>query len=209
MQCRDVELVLEQEGLAPLPESVRAHVSGCEHCQGYIGDLETIISVSVQLPAEVEPPPRLWVSLRNQLEKEGIIQQAAAPEHGVSWLGRLGDLFRSRTLATATVGLLIAVAAVVEILPRKDVSRSPMSPEIVNIVKQQETDLMNMHLAGTSPVDDSLNQNLQQVKQFIADCERHLKEQPQDELAREYLADAYQQETELLAAMMDRGRSVN
>ena len=210
MQCRDVELVLEQEGLAPLPESVRAHVSGCEHCQGYIGDLETIISVSVQLPSEVEPPARVWVSLRNQLEQEGIIREALPVERSVSRLGRFGDLFRSRTLATATAGLLIAVAAAVELQqPKVFSSPPPIPPEIRTIVQQQETDLMNMHLAGTSPVDTSLDQNLQQVKQFIADCERHLKEQPQDELAREYLAEAYQQEAELLAAMMDRGRSVN
>ncbi|HYL82717.1 MAG TPA: hypothetical protein VE263_00665 [Candidatus Angelobacter sp.] len=213
MQCRDVELVLEQEGLAPLPEAVRGHVAGCQHCQGFIGDLETIISVAVELPAEVEPPARVWVSLRNQLEQEGIIRETVTADQGASWLSRLGNLFRSRTLATAAAGLLIAVAGVVELQrPGTAVSPTPasaISPEIVKIVKQQEVDLMNMHLTGTSPVDASLEQNLQQVKQFIADCERHLKEVPQDELAREYLADAYQQEAELLAAMMDRGRSVN
>jgi hypothetical protein len=58
-------------------------------------------------------------------------------------------------------------------------------------------------------VDASLEQNLKQVDAFIADCERHLKQTPQDDLAREYLSDAYQQKAELLSAMMDRGRSVN
>ena len=66
-----------------------------------------------------------------------------------------------------------------------------------------------MHLAGTSAVDTALQQNLQEVDDFIADCERHLKVAPQDDLAREYLYSAYQQKAELLAAMMDRGRSVN
>jgi len=69
--------------------------------------------------------------------------------------------------------------------------------------------LRNMHLVGTSPVDAALQQNLQEVDDFIADCESHLKEAPQDEVAREYLYSAYQQKAELLAAMMDRGRSVN
>jgi hypothetical protein len=217
MQCRDVELVLEQEGLAPLPESVRGHVAGCPHCQAYIGDLETIISVAVQLPAEVEPPARVWVNLRNQLEQEGIIREAVAPEQGASWLGRLGDLFRSRTLATATVGLVIAVAAFIQVSTYHDTSKGPDFPDpglaqTAKLLNDQEVDYRNMHLAGTSPVDAvdaSLEQNLQQVDEFIADCERHLKAQPQDELAREYLADAYQQKAELLAAMMDRGRSVN
>jgi hypothetical protein len=81
--------------------------------------------------------------------------------------------------------------------------------QTARVLNEQEVDLRNMHLTSTSPVDASLEQNLQQVDAFIADCERHLKEVPQDELAREYLSDAYQQKAELLSAMMDRGRSVN
>jgi hypothetical protein len=66
-----------------------------------------------------------------------------------------------------------------------------------------------MILASTSPVDASLRDNLQTVDDFIADCERRVKEEPQDDLAREYLANAYQQKAELLSTMMDRGGSVN
>jgi hypothetical protein len=36
-----------------------------------------------------------------------------------------------------------------------------------------------------------------------------MKEEPRDDLAREYLSDAYQQKAELLSAMMERGGSVN
>jgi siroheme synthase (precorrin-2 oxidase/ferrochelatase) len=69
-----------------------------------------------------------------------------------------------------------------------------------------------MQLASTgetSAVDASLQQNLQQVNEFIADCERRVKEEPKDELAREYLTNAYQQKAQLLSAMMDRGGSLN
>jgi len=218
MQCRDVEEVLELEGLAPLPETVRGHVAGCRQCQGYIADLETIVSAAHELPAEVEPPSRVWVALRAQLELEGIIKEPAASpnEEPVSWWSRFGQLFRGRALATLTIGAILAAAAVLQL-------RQPPGPssvfmanqastniaEIAKQVNQQEVDLRNMHLVGTSPVDTALEQNLQEIDGFIADCERHLKETPQDELAREYLADAYQQKAELLAAMMDRGRSVN
>lgn len=212
MQCRDVEVVLEQEGLGPLPDAMRGHVAGCSHCQGLIADLETIISVSVQLPAEVEPPARIWVSLRNQLEQEGIIKEAVTASASESWWQGIGNLFRSRTLATVTVGLLIAIAAVVQLRQRPDVSNfgdTVPFAQTRQVLSEQEVDLRNMHLSSTSPVDAALQQNLQQVNEFIADCERHLKAEPQDDLAREYLSDAYQQKAELLSAMMDRGRSVN
>jgi len=55
----------------------------------------------------------------------------------------------------------------------------------------------------------SLRQNLKSLNQFIEECRRRLKEDPNDELAREYLSVAYQQKAELLSAMLDRGRSVN
>ena len=73
MQCRDVEEVLEQDGLAPLPEAARMHVARCPHCQGYLADLETIVSTAYELPAEVEPPSRVWTSLLARLESEGIM----------------------------------------------------------------------------------------------------------------------------------------
>ncbi len=211
MQCRDVEEVLEQEGLAPLPEAVRGHVAGCRQCQGYIADLETIVSAAHELPAEVEPPSRVWVALRTQLELEGIIKEpvtAAPTAEPVSWWSRFGQLFGGRALATLTVGAVLAAAAILQLHQPVEPATSNDSgiPELLN---RQEADVRNMHLASTSPVDATLDQNLREIDGFIADCERHLKQTPQDELAREYLADAYQQKAELLAAMMDRGRSVD
>jgi len=218
MQCRDVEEVLELEGLAPLPEVVRGHVAGCRQCQGYIADLETIVSAAHELPAEIEPPSRVWVALRTQLELEGIIKEpAAAPKaETISWWSGFGELLRGRALATLAIGAILAAAAVFQLRPTPGPSPifvdDQVPPNIAKIAKQvnqQEVDLRNMHLISTSPVDAALEQNLQEIDGFIADCQRHLKETPQDELAREYLADAYQQKAELLAAMMDRGRSVN
>ncbi len=215
MQCRDVEVVLEQEGLAPLPEAARAHLARCPHCQDYIADLETIVSAAHELPAEVEPPSRIWIALRAQLERDGLIKEpVTARAESASWWDGFAEFFRSRALATVTVGALLAAAAVLELHqppePRSVALLLP--PEVVATVKQlneQEVDVRNMRLASTSPADLVLEQNLKEIDDFIADCERHLKEAPQDEVAREYLYNAYQQKAELLAAMLDRGRSVN
>jgi hypothetical protein len=96
-----------------------------------------------------------------------------------------------------------------------DHSTTPVPPNDSSIVatgktlSQQEHLVQGMILAGDSPVDVSLTENLKKVDEFIGECERRLKEEPRDELARQYLYEAYQQKAELLAAMMDRGRSVN
>ena len=226
MQCKDVEFVVEQEGLAPLPEAARAHVAICSHCQDYVADLATIVSVANELPAEVQPPTRVWVSLQAQLELEGIIKTPgvpARPERSPWWHG-FNDLFRSRALVTATVGFLIAVAGIMEWRQPPDPRLSRDSSQIASdpswqipfaqtakVLNEQEVDLRNMQLAGTSaaPVDTSFRQNLQQVDDFIADCEHRVSVAPRDELAREYLSNAYQQKAELLSAMMDREGSLH
>jgi len=222
MQCKDVEFVLEQEGLAPLPEAARVHVAGCSHCQDFVADLATIVSVANEMPAEVEPPARLWVSLQAQLELEGIIKTPVIPSQGgrSAWWRGFSDLFRSRALAAATVGLLIVAAGVVQLRRPYEANVEPNGgiavlpsqitfAKTAKVLNEQEIDINNMQLASTSPVDNSFRQNLQQIDDFIAVCERRLRAAPQDELAREYLSYAYQQKAELLSAMMDREGSIH
>jgi hypothetical protein len=244
MQCKDVELVLEQEGLEPLPDEARAHLAECRECRNYIADLTSLVDAAKKLPPEITPPDRVWISLRAQLEEEGIIRTPAdvIPVEPVSLWQSINAFFSNRVLATAMVGILIAAAAVFQIrserAPRVEPpfktaavqpvvtpAEKPVTAPIVTAQKapqpsgefdrtardlnDQEPVATGMLLASSSPIDASLRDNLKKVNEFIAECEKHLKEQPQDELTREYLSAAYQQKAELLSAMIERGRSIN
>jgi|SRR5882672_8084228 len=234
MQCKDIEAVLENEGLSPLPENMRAHAASCSACSGLIADFSAILSVAETLPAEVEPPTRVWVSLRNQLEAEGIIKtdSEVVVRPQPSWLDSFARILRGRALATAAVGLVIVAAAFVQIgrdnrgghtadppqiadrvkPPSPIVDKEPMA-EQGRTLRQEEQNLPVVQQVGgfgnVDSVDSSLRQNLASLNLFIEDCRHRLKEDPNDELAREYLSVAYQQKAELLSAMLDRGRSVN
>jgi hypothetical protein len=238
MQCRDIESVLENEGLSALPEAVRAHAASCSACSSLIADFSAIVSVAETLPAEVEPPIRVWVALRNQLEAEGLIKtnSATADAPPASWPDSLARILRGRALATAAVGLIIVAAAVVQIRVNKQPVNRGAVPESTSAAEvpaspislteplgatgqtlhQEEQNLPMVQQADFGDkarvedrADVSLRQNLKSINQFIEECRRRLKEDPNDELAREYLSAAYQQKAELLSAMLDRGRSVN
>jgi len=232
MQCKDVELVLEHEGLEPLPEEARAHMAECRDCRNYIADLTSLVDAAKKLPREITPPDRVWISLRAQLEEEGIIRTPAdvVPAEPASWWQSIHAFFRNRVLATAMVGILIVAAAVFQIRSdRSTPALEPLKPMVsdhtpasqaaqevpgefagtAQALNDQEPVATGMILASTSPVDASLRDNLKKVNEFIADCEHHLKEHPRDELTREYLSAAYEQKAELLSAMIERGRSVN
>ena len=100
MQCKDVELVLEQEGIEPLPEEARAHLAECRDCRNYVSDLTSLVDAANKLPAEIAPPDRVWISLRAQLEEEGIIRTPAdlIPAEPVSWWQSIHAFFSNRIL---------------------------------------------------------------------------------------------------------------
>jgi ribosomal protein S15P/S13E len=269
MQCKDFAAVLEQEGLDPLSLAARSHLAECSACQNLFADFSVIVSSAKQLPAEVDPPERLWVSLRAQMAAEGLIKESApAAREKVAWWTGVSTLFRPRVLAAAGTGLVLAFAAFLTIhkspivtktnapashvaqlpTPAPPQATPPSSPARVTaapfapapapkvVVKQRsnpaggtqnfkpspssslsdgipvalqdpEQNLAGPSLRGSVEADASLRENLRVINEVIAECQKHLKKHPNDALAREYLASAYQQKAQLLAAILDSGRS--
>ena len=213
---------MEDLGL-PASEAFQSHIEGCSVCRTMVADFAMIADLAREFPAEQEPPQKVWISLEKQLRAEGIIkEQYVHPELAAPARTRwqeFGGFFGSRSLASAALGLALAGAIFVQIRAIPDepttVKILPTPPSATwfaptaTVLNQQEQDLSNVQLASTSAVDTSLRQNLRLVDEFIADCERRVKEEPQDELAKEYLSSAYQQKAELLAAIMERGGSLN
>ena len=256
MHCKDLESVLETQGLGELSQDARLHLATCGNCQGLVADLDSIVSAAKSLPAEVAPPDRIWISLRAQLEAEGLIKEPVAVAEESSWWESVAAWMKPPTLATvAAIALVLAAAVYLTRVPHNPPSgvatkqpavesprpaqpqvmapAAPASTPPVNVqakrptpskekelapspsesasftLDQAELDVTNMQLAGDSQVDAALRQNLRTLNAFIAECEQHLKQNPQDELAREYLNTAYQQKADLLAAMMESGRGDN
>ena len=84
MQCNQFERILEQQDAEPLPEPALAHIAVCEGCRALTADLDAIREMAIGLDAEgIAPPEHIWISLRNQLEAEGIIHEPkfGGPKH--------------------------------------------------------------------------------------------------------------------------------
>jgi hypothetical protein len=254
MHCKELETVLEAEG--QLSKDARLHLATCGSCQGLLADFNSITEAAKSLPAEVNPPDRIWISLRAQLEAEGLIKEPVAVSEKASWWNSFAAAWKLRAFAAATAAALVMAAAVYvkrvpqnggsdtakkqtpvahsrpaqtqvvavppvtalpasaaprkESVPSKAQELAPSPSESASFtLNQAELDVPNMQLAGNSQVDAALRQNLRTLNAFIAECELRLKQNPQDELAREYLHAAYQQKADLLAAMMESGRGEN
>jgi hypothetical protein len=226
MQCKDVAQIIAVEGFSPLPEAARGHVADCPACSSLIADFARILSAAQQIPAEVEPPSRIWLSLRAQLAAEGIIRESKilVAEPSEPWWQGFGQLIRGRMLATAALALLVVAAGIIQMNRKTAVPNTASSPVVATAVSaepfaeaassldQEERSLgpiQTVSTAGSSTVDNSLRENLVTLNAFIKECRKRLQEDPNDQIARDYLSAAYQQKAEILAAMMERGRSVN
>jgi hypothetical protein len=204
MNCRELEIAVEQDGLEPLPAAARTHLADCSACRNLLADFSAIVGAARDLPVEAEPPQRLWLALRSQLVAEGMIREAGTG----SWWDSIASYLRTSSLVTAAVGFLLVLAAALE-LYQPAAPPTPMPPafaETAAVLDNQEKGVAQIvrARAANSPVDASLNDNLQIVNKFIADCELRVRQEPGDDVAREYLSGAYQQKAELLSAMMER-----
>ena len=230
MQCKDVAQAIEQDGFSPLPEAARGHVAGCAACSSLVADFESILAAASQLPSDVEPPSRVWVALRSQLEAEKIIRepQVAVPGEKSPWWHGFGQLIRGRVLAVSAVAVVMIFAAgyfrthrepfttAVDATPvakPEPVTAEPFAAAALSLDQEEQSlgpvQTVSTGVSNASPVDTSLRENLATLNAFIKECRKRLQEDPNDQVARDYLAAAYQQKAEILAAMMERGRSVN
>ena len=217
MQCRDLEKLIETEGFSTLSAAAQGHLTGCAGCSALIADFERIAAVAHQIPAEVEPPHHVWVALRAQLEAEKIIREPLPPFAArTAWWQGFGQMFRMRTLATAAIAILVFAVGYTHIRRTADPGTSPVVVEPLAqtgaSLEQEELRLpeaQQASLSSDSQVDQSLRENLATLNAFIKECRKRLQEDAHDQVARDYLSAAYQQKAEILAAMMERGRSVN
>ena len=217
MRCNQFEQILEQQDDEPLSKSALAHIEECEACRGLALDLDTIHDFAMELGAEgVAPPEHIWGALRNQLEADGTIHDPQPVPQGT----RLGWWSAFQRPAVAGAFLALALVAATTITYRQDFSQVAARPQLAlqrvtsavpsaESVFQEEmltvgTDSIPGFQKQDAAVADSIRRNLGIVDNFIAMCEKSVREQPDNEMAREYLYGAYQQKAELLATATSR-----
>lgn len=214
MQCQELEHVLEENNGKPLPALAQAHIESCGACRNLVEDLALIQNAARDLPGEVEPPERIWVSLRSHLEAEKIIRsEPASTDRGrlSVWNAR----FLRPAIAAAAISALILAIVLVRSNPGRssgpnspDSNVAAVKPHVLMETKHQlnglEQAAAHSGPAADTPTKVALRDNLKIVNSFIASCEKTVDATPQNDLAREYLSNAYQQKAELLAAIQDR-----
>lgn len=224
IECAQFERLLEEQPDGPLPAPAATHMNGCDDCRLLWSDLEAIRTAGMEWGREeVAPPEHLWISLRLEMESEGLIQEKPAP---AGWWSTWFGTAPRWALAGASVSLLLLAAMLATYQTNapaaKDLRASSVLPahfrvsgpaeELVaaDLGKTLDGDLKRVlaSLPQRNPLlASSLRENLGIVDNLIAVCEKSVRERPNDEMSRDYLYGAYEQKAVLLATAMDRSAS--
>ncbi|HEY4838797.1 MAG TPA: hypothetical protein VIH72_09325 [Candidatus Acidoferrales bacterium] len=207
MQCREFESVLEQASEQPMPAEATAHLKQCENCRSLTADLEAITAMARELSVpDEEPPARIWTQLRAQLVEEGIIRtpelQHAEPAR-TGWFAGALSWMRRPVMVAAYAAVMVLVAGVTWLHYQNvdDPNQFPASAVTAqNNLNKLEAQTMGDLQTIDPDANVKLRADLKIVNDFIAVCEKAVREQPKDETARQYLYGAYQQKSQLLAA---------
>jgi hypothetical protein len=221
MSCHVLERILEREPDGPLPEAVAIHLDGCADCQALEADFGAIGAAALELAQEeVAPPEWLWTRIRAELKAEGRIREPENARESV----RAGwwTAFQRPAIAGAVLGVSLIVAGLFGMggVATQAPTSAALEPTSANLVSEQaEAQAVDSQTAGSldaseatidslpqrdPQVAEELHHDLGEIDNFIAVCEKSVQQQPDNEMAREYLYDAYQQKAQLLAVAMDR-----
>ena len=181
------------------------HLANCANCRALLADCKKIREAAGELGAkEAEPPAHLWVSLKAQLKSEGIIAEKR-PERRHQGFPRFVS---HPAFAAAYAVILLAAGGLVFsghlFRPSRQIayalpdSQFPMS----------ENQAFQTWTEPDPEIAATLRKNLALVDTDISLCKKSVIEEPNNELARDYLDDAYEQKAELLNQMAERGVSL-
>lgn len=197
------------------PSDAQAHLRNCPGCRSLLEDLKAISSAAANWRDDiVEVPPSIWASLQLHLEQEGLIHKnQPADAAKTAWFGGWFDALPRPALAGAYLTLLVAAAFALSRPINKQAnqarwlaaSQDSTLPLRAQLTAEQDS-FVSFHNANPA-VTASLNKNLAIVDNYIALCEKSVQEEPQNEVARDYLYEAYQQKADLLAQMTERGEN--
>ena len=209
MQCGEFVEALDLWMDGERRPEAEAHVRSCANCGGLVADLEAIRIAGREM-TDVEPPPRVWSAIRAQLEAEGMME----PRGWLSWLPSFGPSW----LRPAFVGTLLVILAAGGFELGTKVRNSNIRASWVNgnqaATAPIEADLGKFELHAVSALHEqnptvnvAFKKNLEIVDNYIAECEKSVQDDPEDELSRDYLYGAYQQKADLLEQMSERGEN--
>jgi hypothetical protein len=210
MTCKEFERVLpELEGVRSF--ELEQHLRTCSACSELVSDLNAI-SGEARLLATIaeEPSPRLWASIESALRQEGLIHEAQpqlklVPPPPSRW--RFAWLMPTLATLLVVCGLLLYQRGGIE-PPTKPqtLAKANLPADQGTAMVPEEEELLKLVAARAPALRATYESDLRAVDAYIRDAERSAQTNPNDEIAQQYLMNAYEQKAMVYELAMDRSQ---
>jgi hypothetical protein len=198
---------------------VSLHARECPYCHVLLSDLEQIHVTSTAMPLP-EPPARLWANIRSTLEAEGVIrpqltfwQRWFPSPHLAPEARPVGALLGLALLAIVLVGSTgnYQTSPSSDIIPPGvHVSTAGIAPELTPALQDTVSQMENAFRAQEDSYEPAMKasykKSLEALDMSIQESMGQCQRDPADQLARQYLVNAYQMKAEVLASALESSR---
>jgi hypothetical protein len=209
MTCEEFQRVLPELGSGH-GIGQEEHLKSCRGCSNLVADLNTISREARVLQGSEEPSPWVWKSIEVALRQEGLIQ----PQLSHSRTPTLVLDWRLRWLVPLAATLLIVFGALIyqRGTGQPQTAQQPSPPAGVVTATLQPSDVMggeDLQLLKTvgermPSMRDTYEADLRSVNAYIRDAEQSAHSNPNDEVAQQYLQNAYEQKAMVYEMALDR-----
>lgn len=209
MTCKELERVLPELGGVRSFE-LEQHLRICSSCSELVSDLNAISEQARFLQTTEEPSPRLWASIESTLRQEGLIRDAQpqlvlVPPRLSRW--------RFAWLVPALAALLMAGGLVLHEYGRigpqtaqQTVAKAGLPADQGTTMVPEEEEMLKLVAARAPALRATYESDLRAVDAYIRDAERSARTNPNDEIAQQYLMNAYEQKSMVYELAMDRSQ---
>jgi hypothetical protein len=207
MTCQEFERVLPELGDEHSIEQ-EEHLKSCSACSDLVSDLNAISKQGRLLQASEEPNPWVWNSIEMALRQEGLIREQ--PGDRLIHPPRLS--WKLRWLVPAASACLILFGVLLHerggIPAHEAKQESPVGVVTADLQAEgmpaDDMQLLNAVAARTPSMRAAYEQNLRAVNAYIRDAEQSAHNDPNDEVAQQYLRNAYEQKAMVYEMALDR-----
>jgi hypothetical protein len=211
MTCDEFERVLpELEGGHTTEQE--EHLKSCSVCSELVSDLDAIAQQARLLEDHYEPSERVWNSIERALRQEGLIRQplpqlVPSIERGPRW--RFAWLVPIAAGMVVGAVLLVMHQHVANQVAGQQAGAAPVmatvaQPAEASAMAADEAQLLGMIAARAPALREGYESNLRAVNAYIHDAELSARNDPNDQIAQQYLMNAYEQRAMVYEMAMER-----
>jgi hypothetical protein len=211
MTCEEFERVLPELGSGHSIEQ-EEHLKSCSACSDLVADLNVISRQARLLQGSDEPSPWVWNSIEVALRQEGLIRQSDQ-ERSLVHPPRLS--WKLRWLVPAAAAFLVVFGVLLhqrgmrpahfaKQQPAGVVTADPQLSNRAEVMVGDDLQLLNTVASRMPSMRAAYEANLRTVNAYIRDAEQSAHSDPNDEVAQQYLRNAYEQKAMVYEMALDR-----